>query len=401
MYAGILALLIFIAAPFARTVQALVTDSVGRVFFLWTVAFALIAAVYAAVQNLRCRRLGAGAYIWLFGVGVICAIYSYQLRRNPEEAIHFVEYGALSLLVYRALVHRVRDNSVYITATLIVGAIGVMDECIQWLTPARVADIRDMQINFVAGGLMQIAIVAGLRPSIVAQSPSPSSLRTLFLAAALGFFLLGTTFAITPDWVARLTSSIPSLSYLADKNSGAIVDYGYLYRDPDTGTFRSRFTKDELSKNDVMRGAVASKVMDHFINEDDYKNFKKEFNVIRDPYIHEAGVHLFRRNRYLDRAISERHHQAKHYHIALHENRILEKYFSTTLGQSKHQWTEELRIDVETKAAKNISYESPVSRRLITRFSKRQVLLGFTAWVAVLLLLALYFGRRSGPARRP
>ena len=261
VYAGIAALLIFITVPFARAVQALVTNSVGREFFLFIVAFAAISAAYAAFNSIRKRQLGAGAYIWLFGVVAIYGIYSYHLRKNPEEAFHFVEYGALSLLVYRALVHRVRDYSVYITATLIVGAVGVIDECIQWLTPARVGDLRDVQINLVAGGLMQVAIAAGLRPSIVAQSPSPFSLRVLFLTAALGFLLVGLTLTITPDMIVRLTSYIPALSYLENKKSAAIVDYGHLYRDPDVGNFRSRFTKNQLAEYDRTRGAATAKVI--------------------------------------------------------------------------------------------------------------------------------------------
>jgi VanZ family protein len=401
VYAGLAALLIFITVPFARAAQVLVTNSVGREFFLYIVAFAAIAGAYAAFNNLRKRKLGLGAYIWLFGVGAIYAIYSYHLRKNPEEAIHFVEYGALSLLVYRALVHRVHDYSVYITAALVVGGVGVIDECIQWLTPARFGDLRDIQINFVAGGLMQVAIAAGLRPSIVAQSPSPPSLRILFLTAALGFFLFGLSLAITPDTTARLTSYVPSLSYLLNKRGVAIVDYGHLYRDPQVGNFRSRFTKDQLVEYDRIRGAGAAKVMDQFISEDNYKVFQRKYNVIHDPYIHEAGVHLFRRNRYLSRAMSGVANQADLYHVALHENRILELYFPTALRQSKHEWNEELRIQVEENASKKKGYESPVSRNLITRFSKRQILLGFAAWLVVLFLLATYFGRRPGSSQQP
>lgn len=401
VYAGIAVLLIFITVPFARAAQAFVTNSVGREFFLYIVALAAIAAAYTAFNNLRKRQSGAGTYIWLVGVGAIYAIYSYHLRRNPEEAIHFVEYGALSLLVYRALVHRVRDQSVYITATLIVAAVGVIDEWIQWLTPNRVGDLRDIQINFVAGGLMQVAIAAGLRPSIIAQSPSPSSLRILFLTAALSSFLFGLTLSITPDMTVRLTSNVPALSYLANKRNAAIVDYGYLYRDPEVGNFRSRFTKDELAEYDRMLGAAAAKVMDQFISEDNYKVFQRKYNVIRDPYIHEAGVHLFRRNRYLTRAMSGEANQLDLYHVALHENRILEVYFPTALRQSKHEWTEELRNRVEENATKKSGYESPVSRRLITRTSKRQVWMGFAAWIVALLLLARYCGRRPSSSQRP
>ena len=210
VYAGMAALLIFLTVPFARTVQVIVANYIGRGFFLYIVASVAIAASYAAFANLKRRRLGPGAYVSLLGIGAAFAIYSYSLRENPEEVIHFVEYGALSLLVYRALVHRVRDYSVYFTAIIIVGTVGVVDEWIQWMTPSRVWDLRDIQINFVAGGLTQLAIFAGLRPSIVAASPNPASLRTLCRTAALVFFLFGLTLVNTPERIARYASDVPA-----------------------------------------------------------------------------------------------------------------------------------------------------------------------------------------------
>ena len=61
VYAGTAALLIFFTVPFARAAQAIVVNYVGREFFLYTVAFAGIAAGYAAFANLK-KSLSRGLH---------------------------------------------------------------------------------------------------------------------------------------------------------------------------------------------------------------------------------------------------------------------------------------------------------------------------------------------------
>ena len=400
VYAGLLALLIFFTVPFARAVQEIVSNSLGREFFLYAVALAGIAAAYTAYSNLRKRCLGSSSYFWLLGVGAAFSLYSYSLRKSPEEAMHFVEYGALSVLVYRALVHRVRDYSIFVTATIIVGTVGIVDEAIQWITPSRVWDLRDIWINFVAGGLAQLAIGAGLRPSIVTAPPNPASLRMLCRTAALGLFLLGLTLANTPERIARYALDVPRLSFFLDQREVVMAEYGYMYRDPDIGVFRSRFTKDELAEYDRLRGAEVAAIMDEYVRNPqlgvflDFWVFLTKYNVPSDAYVHEAGIHLRRRNRYFTRALSEETDRAEHYNIALRENRILEVYFPRTLSESKHLWTEDLRNQVSTAANDDQEYESPVSSRLITRVTEGQVMSVISLSIVVSLLLASYYGRR-------
>ena len=394
LYVGLTSFLIFLTVPFARAAQSFVAQHIGRDFFLYIVGIAAIASIYAATANLKKRQLGPGAYLWLFGVGSSFAIYTYSLRSNPEEAIHFVEYGVLSVLVYRALVHRVRDYSVFVTATIIVGTVGIIDEWMQWITPSRVWDLRDIQINVVAGGLTQVAIAAGLRPSIVVASQNPISLSILCRAAALGLLVFGLTLVNTPERVARYATNVPALSFLLE-NKNVMVEYGYLYRDPEIGIFRSRFTIEQLAENDRLRGAGVAKVMDKYINEENFSAFQVKYSVTRDAYAHETGIHLFRRNRYLSRARSEEPDRANKYNIAFQENRILEKYFPAALYQSTHRWSEDLRAQVELAAYNEEEYESRVSAGLITRFSEKQVLAGLTLAVIGSLLLAAYYGRRK------
>jgi len=394
IYAGLFALFIFFTIPFARAVQNLVSDSFGRDFFLYVVGAFAVAVAYKAIISIRKRQLGIGAYAWLAVVGSAFAIYTYNLRDNPVEAVHFIEYGILSLLVYRALVHRVHDYSVFVTATIVVGSIGVMDEWIQWLTPSRVWDLRDIQINFVAGGLTQLAIVAGLRPTLVKAVPNFASLGILCRVTAVGLLLFGLTLVNTPARSTRLAAEVPGLSFLMESRN-VMIEYGYLYHDSEIGVFRSRFTKAELAEYDRLRGVEAASIVDEHISEENFRKFLSIYSVPRDAYIHEIGVHLFRRNRYLARAQTEEDQAPQHYNVAFRENRILEKYYPNTLRNSSHLWSDGMLTDIGAAADKGPEYESRVSAGLITRVNEPQVFTGLSLAILGSVVLAVYFGRRS------
>ena len=222
-------------------------------FFLYIAAAAALLGGYLAVVNIKRRNLPWNAYLWLIAVGASFTAYAYYLREIPEESIHLVEYGLLGLLVYRALVHRIHDYSVYIAAALIVGMIGLADEWLQWMTPSRFWDLRDVRINLTAGVLMQVAIFGAFRPSIVSGWPPRKNIRRLLLLAALGLFALFLSYMNTPERVIGYTKRLTFLSFLLDSKS-MMVEYGHLYDDPEIGIFRSRFTLQELRRNDRRRG---------------------------------------------------------------------------------------------------------------------------------------------------
>ena len=142
------------------------------------------------------------AYWWLLGILTAFIGYTYYLRNIPAEAIHVWEYGILGLLVYRALVHRVRDYSVYVIAMLVVGLAGVVDEYIQWVIPSRVFDLRDVRTNVIAGGLAQIGLAASLRPTLVSGLPSRKNLGRLCYFVVAGLIMLGLGYMNTPERIA-------------------------------------------------------------------------------------------------------------------------------------------------------------------------------------------------------
>ncbi|HBH35238.1 MAG TPA: hypothetical protein DDW45_02185, partial [Gammaproteobacteria bacterium] len=212
MAVGVLA--IYCTIPVARPLREVVGEQIGLEFFLYFTIALTVAAGVLAFLNLRKRKLPVNAYVWLFGIVAAFIAYIYHLREIPEEAIHVVEYGVIGILIYRALVHRVRDFTIYLIATWVVGMVGVVDEYIQWVAPSRYFDLRDIAINFLAGGMSQLAIAAGLRPMIISGKPGMTSWSRLCFFIAIGLVLLSLGFMNTPQRINWCAAQFPSFSFL-------------------------------------------------------------------------------------------------------------------------------------------------------------------------------------------
>ncbi len=355
---------------------------------MFLVAAAALIATILAIRAIRRREIPRAAYLWLAATVVAFAGYAYQLRANPEETFHFVQYGVLGLLVYRALVHRIRDHGIYFIAIVIVAILGIIDEWIQWITPSRSWDIRDVRINLISGAMIQFAIALGLRPRLVSGWPDSGTWRTFSRYAAIGLLMLALSYANTPERMSVYTSRLPFLEFLT-KSNNMMAEYGYLYEDDDIGRFRSRFSPQELEDLDRRRGMELAVVFDESIRGDDYGQFPETYTVLHDAYAHEAGVHLFRRNRYLRKAETEETRRGSKYNTAFRENQILEKYFATALHNSTHAWKPDLRARVEERSDKSIVYESPVSAGVITGISERKLMLIFGLGIAGLLIYGM------------
>jgi len=384
--------IVYSTIPIARALREAVREHIGLQYFLYAAVALVLVAGYFALKNVRDRNLPADAQFWL--LAIFCAFlgYIYALRDIPEEAIHVGEYGVLGLLVYRALVHRIRDWSVYLAASLVVAMIGVIDEYIQWLTPSRVFDLRDIRTNAMAGALSQLGIFAGLRPSIISGKPGARNMSRLCYLGVAGLALLALGFMNTPQSITWYASKLSPLNYLMDSRS-MMVEYGYRFEDADAGVFRSRFSKAQLEQLDRRRGAEVARILDSYIRGIGYREFQTRYSVLRDAYAHEAGVHLFRREFHLDRARENNDKQSEHYQIAYRENRILKKYFPGAMNHSRHDWSRETAAEVDSNTDKTISYESAVSKGLITGFSQIQVMSVFIVVIAALGLLGIRLGR--------
>lgn len=126
------------------------------------------------LRGLRRRRPGRLESAVLVGIGVAYGLLFFALR-TPEEAMHFVQYGLVAVLVYEALAERKKARPAEaevagkagwlvrwpaLGALALTGAAGWLDEGIQHLLPSRYYDLRDVFFN-AAAALLAVAAVAG------------------------------------------------------------------------------------------------------------------------------------------------------------------------------------------------------------------------------------------------
>jgi len=210
------ALLIFFTIPVSRKIQGFIYNLFGRQFFTYSVLFVvgcvLVVFLYFFIFKLKIKNISQ--YVWI----VICAgLYIYftiQLKKIPEEATHLIEYGLLSYFVFKALSHRVHDWTVYITTILIVSFIGTVDEVIQWMTPRRYWDFRDVGINILGGVILQLTIWKGIKPDVINKPLKKLSLKILIIVFSVDLIVLGLCLSNTPKAVNSYTAVFQSLSWL-------------------------------------------------------------------------------------------------------------------------------------------------------------------------------------------
>jgi len=398
-YVAAWTLTIFMAIPLARAIQQFVRDTWGRESFMYAVATIIVAVLAVAViWMIRFRPASVKACLWLAGVAATFLVYTLNVGQDqPEETVHFIQYGVLGVLVFRALSHRIRDSSVYLAAAVVCGIIGTADEFIQWLTPRRVWGLRDIWFNFSAGLLVQIGIAKGLAPKFIGSGMGRKNLQILCGLILTAVVLLSACLFITPPRIAWLANRFEALEFL-NRNDSVMFEYGYRYEDPDIGIFRSRFAPEDLRHTDRVHAPEAAEILDRFKSREAYRFFLRYVTPMKDPFVHEARVHLFRRDYYYHTAWK---HQdtpeefKRRLTIAYRENQILEKYFTRTLRMSSYVWPRGKRSEARQHLLTDQVYESRVSQDLITRIDESQVT-GFLA-VLILGLVFLYvrLGKRS------
>lgn len=392
---------IFAFIPVARSLQALVAGTaVGRPLFLAIVVVIAAFAVAGVLRYLHRRRAPPSRYVWLAVVVAAFGYYGWQLRESPEEAVHFVLYGGLGALLFRALAHRVQDVSIYPAAIALGALVGTIDETVQWLLPTRVWDIRDIFLNAVSVMLMQAVIALVLRPAQIRLRPGAGGLRLTFALTAGVLLCLALAAINTPARIGWYADRVPGLSYLKTKTNH-MMEYGYLYRDPAIGTFRSRYAPKALQNTDSGRGREAAAILDRYPTRKSMEAFNPLYTIVTDPFVLEARIHLYRRDRYVERAgeaekKAPRNREAVRQllTVAWRENLILEKYFPVTLGHSSHRWSPDLRDRMRQANRPATAYDSAVSRHLVTSFTDWQLAGVLLAGMVGLLIAAARIGRR-------
>ncbi len=279
------------------------------------IAVLAVAAVVAALLRIRTHRLLRYGAIAL---SLACAAwYSVaEATGNPDvdvvQRFHFVEYGVITFLFYRAW-RALGDPAILVLPVLAGLLVGTADEWLQWFIPNRVGEIADVLLNGVAIG-------CGLLFSLGADPPAD------FLGR------------LRPGSSSRI-GRLAAVTLLAIAVFLHAVHLGYDVRDDEAGTFKSRYSKATLqsladAKRDEWRVHPFPLVLQRVSRE--------------DQYMTEGVTHVQRRNELLAA------HDPKG---AWMENLILEKYFAPVLdtpsyvSRTGHRWSADQRQSVQALAA--------------------------------------------------
>lgn len=164
------------------------------------IAIAPFAAIPLLLVPLILRSIGSRTEpvsrvpLWL---GLLLVIFALILPDPgyPVKRIHVAEYLLLSLVVRYALSMRLHSNELLFFSIGFCILLGIHDECIQGLLPARTYGLRDMTVNAVSatGGC---CIWHGLRISGFTKSDAQSETQPLprlyllwLTTAVIGFIL--------------------------------------------------------------------------------------------------------------------------------------------------------------------------------------------------------------------
>ena len=276
-------------------------------------ALALIAVVSAVLRIREHRALRYGALV----AAIVGAVW-YSLGEAsgiPEadvvQRFHFVEYGLITFLFYRAW-RGLADPAIVVLPLLAGLAVGAADEWLQWFIPNRVGEIADVLLNGVAIG-------CGLLFSLGAEPPERFHAR------------------LRPGSLSRI-GHLGAATIVALAAFFHTVHLGYDIRDEEAGLFKSRYSRGTLeslapAKRDEWRTHPPPLVLQRVSRE--------------DQYMTEGVTHVQERNERLTAGDAR---------SAWLENRILEKYYAPVLdtpsyvSRTGHRWAPEQRAEVESRA---------------------------------------------------
>jgi hypothetical protein len=407
MALGAWSLLIFATVPIAEYIQKGVEESLGRnAFIAMAIVVTMLVTALVVLRGRTTAQLSAGRAAILLALAGVFVMATVRLSSLPEEATHFVEYGILAGLAYWALAPRTRNRLVYPTALMVCACVGQIDEALQWVMPGRYWELRDVGLNLTASVLVLTAIALGLSPAGTQGDIDARSVRRLLRASMAAALLLAMSMLNTPNRIAWYTSRLPALAFLANADS-AMFEYGYYYDDKDTGSFKSRLSPAALAAADRTRGADVGMILDRYDQPEEYADVLRIYSPVTDPFVHEIRVHLFRRDRYYERALgypAESHDRLRCATIAYSEHKILEKYFGNTLSHSKFVLDPARLYTIEAQLLSGVAAdraiaasESAVSRNLMTGMSEGRIMMIF----AVFLLTLLFVDRRLSARLEP
>ena len=318
---------VILSAPFVQ--QAFTAASAAWAPYFRAVGMAATAlpvgiALLVAAVRIRDRR--PARYLALASSLAIATTYILIDALSFAETFHFVEYGLLAWLFYRAL--RTRDDGSLVLLPLLAGVlVGTLDEWFQWFIPIRAGEARDIVLNGVASGcglLFAMAIDPPAGP-VVAIRPESAARVRMWGGAAVALFGL---FFLT-------------------------VHVGHDVHNVEIGAFRSRYTAAELAvlaRDRAERWRARPPLVQRRLSRE-------------DQYLTEGLWHVQRRNQAWS---------AGDVADAWRENQILEKFYAPVLeaptyaDRQGHRWSAEQRAeaarwpDVDRSPSESDAYPYPL-----------------------------------------
>jgi hypothetical protein len=267
---------------------------------------------------------------------------------DAVERVHFVEYGLIAILFYRAW--RPRGDASIVMLPLMAGlVVGTIEEWFQWFIPVRIGEARDIALNLAAiacGLLFSLGIDP---PETFTRELRRGSLTRLGVAGAIVLIV----FAIFVH----------------------AIHLGYDIARDDVGSFRSRYRVEELralAADRAARWRADPPLVLHRLSRE-------------DQYMDEGLWHVRRRN---DAWTAGDHV------TAWRENRILEEFFAPVLdtpsyvAAAGHRWPPGQREEGERRGGATAPerYVSHAEPRPILTWSKP---IFWAATVAVALVIAV------------
>ena len=355
--AAIASFIVVLGAPYTGQIRGAIQDALPgqyRLIIGGIVVVAVAIAIVSALLRIREQRaMRYGFLVIAVGGGSLYAWATATGNANVDvvERFHLVEYGALTWLYYRAW-HDRGDLTALVFPVLAAFTVGIFDEGLQWLVPARVGELHDVLLNgiSIACGLM---FSLGLDPvRAVSWWPDRQGRRSLAVFASVVIAALAAFFHA--------------------------VHLGHEIDDSQVGDFLSRYSADELR--------AASR--DRAVRWQSEPPRELHRTSIEDHYLAEGVWHVQRRNEVDD---PQR---------VWHENLILEKYFAPVLDFPTYstgggaKWPPEQRANAATRAGIEArAYRSTANPYPIYTWSPVLFWLSVIAVVAVMTMLLLLPGR--------
>ncbi len=302
-------------APFIGRIRSAIKSAFpGQFVRIVGAVVAVLVAGFVLAGLVRIRERRAIRYALIAAALFFGAWYARSLGTgNPEvdavERFHFVEYGLVTLLFYRAW-RPLDDGSVYVLPVLCGLLVGTLEEWFQWFIPVRIGEMRDVFLNGAAIGCGLLFSVGADPPAAFRFRLRRGSIARLGIAAGVVVLVFALFFQA--------------------------VHLGYDIRDAGAGSFRSRYSAADLARlsdDRVVRWRADPPLVLHRLSRE-------------DQYMSEGVWHVQARNKAWD---------ARDWPTAWQENRILETFYAPVLdtpsfvSKSGHRWAPEQRRDAEQR----------------------------------------------------